>query len=77
MTRHEFMETFCRLNQYRVISTSMKRAPFRTLHKKTKSKLLLKWLKTVSSTQILMALFATLYHLMLQSWYQKTAQANH
>ena len=34
----------------------------------------LRWLKTVSSTRFWWVVIATLYHLLLQSWYQKTAQ---
>ena len=34
----------------------------------------LRWLKTVSSTNISMGYCNTIYHLMLQSWYHNTAQ---
>ena len=35
----------------------------------------LRWLKTVSSTYIGWVVITTTYHLMLQSWYQKTSQS--
>ena len=35
----------------------------------------LRWLKTVSSTYIGWVVITTLYHLMLQPWYQKTSQS--
>ena len=35
----------------------------------------LRWLKTFPSNKILMVMITTIYHLMLQSWYEKTAQS--